>query len=1037
VADYGVNIAVAVKNTQAITKLSRDTDLLGQKIKNVNDALEKFGDLNGRTVVNSVAKFNKELAKAAENFNNVRLGSDRAADAARNFARAQDLANESLREQAALLAEVRNQGRSGTLRGGTQYGGPIGPGPASATALRSPLPPSVPVALRSPMRPQSLLPQMGMTAQAGQIASDMEEVYASILRLTEKANQEEAQKLQTLRQGTQEVEALAQKYRTVTNTNKTQKQLQLEIRRGIIETKQEAAKKAEIASQEFLQRLKTLEVVGKERREQMIAANERERILSRELDFERRLTEVRERRERRRRATGSALIGGAFPLLFGQGVGAAAGGAAGGFGGGMIGGEFGFGLSLVGTTIGSFFDQLGQKAVDLGKALRPLTADTEAVLAAVGKSDTKLASLVEELEAAGESTRALELAARELERVVGADGVEALELFSSRMIDLQNTFTSFITFVSARLAQAINDLTGETPFVRQVRDRNKAVSLARDSKDPEIVAAVKALDEMDGFGVDPKDRIAQQERIVELLNKGTEAERNRLRLNELAQKQGKDQARIVRASTAVTALQVQLLESGVHASSEQGAVIRRRIADLQEEEAITKAYKDFATDAISKDTLRARLADARVKRERTYAQILKDVNDRTAQLAEKEDRDAQRRQKAIDRRVRAVEREIKRTDTAFDRTSNKLEDITRKHEDKMAFEREYSRLIQEGSTPAAAEQAIELQKQLLELDRSYERHIEILDAQIATTDAAIAEAIARDGVTQALQDQIDKLDELKKKREGLPGEKDTAEGAIRDALKPKTGSDSITAEIDRIQGALNDLTNPAKQVIAAAQAIGDAFAESFKGLITGSMSAQEALANLFQRTADHFADMAAQMIAKQIQMKILGIALSFFNPGASQGGSFAGVPNSTLDSVLPSTSSLADAAAATPLSFASGGYASGPTRALVGEGGQGEYVIPESKMRESMARYSRGARGASVIPDAGGSGTSGEGGGVAVAAPIDVRYSIERINNIDYVTNDQFQQGLQQAAAQGAQRGEQNTLKRLQMSGSTRRRLGM
>ena len=62
---------------------------------------------------------------------------------------------------------------------------------------------------------------------------------------------------------------------------------------------------------------------------------------------------------------------------------------------------------------------------------------------------------------------------------------------------------------------------------------------------------------------------------------------------------------------------------------------------------------------------------------------------------------------------------------------------------------------------------------------------------------------------------------------------------------------------------------------------------------------------------------------------------------------------------------------------------------------------------------------------------------VAVAAPIDVRYSIERINNIDYVTNDQFQQGLQQAAAQGAQRGEQNTLKRLQMSGSTRRRLGM
>ena len=72
----------------------------------------------------------------------------------------------------------------------------------------------------------------------------------------------------------------------------------------------------------------------------------------------------------------------------------------------------------------------------------------------------------------------------------------------------------------------------------------------------------------------------------------------------------------------------------------------------------------------------------------------------------------------------------------------------------------------------------------------------------------------------------------------------------------------------------------------------------------------------------------------------------------------------------------------------------------------------------------------------GGSSASGDGG-VAVAAPIDVRYTVERINNVEYVTATQFQSGMQRAAQQGAQRGEQNTLKRLQMSGSTRRRLGM
>ena len=109
---------------------------------------------------------------------------------------------------------------------------------------------------------------------------------------------------------------------------------------------------------------------------------------------------------------------------------------------------------------------------------------------------------------------------------------------------------------------------------------------------------------------------------------------------------------------------------------------------------------------------------------------------------------------------------------------------------------------------------------------------------------------------------------------------------------------------------------------------------------------------------------------------------------------------------------------------------------MVGEGGEPEYIIPQSKMRESMARYSRGVRGPGVIPDNGVASMS-EGSGVGVATPIDVRFSVERINNIDYVTATEFQQGLQQAAAQGAQRGEQNTLKRLQMSGSTRRRLGM
>ena len=48
--------------------------------------------------------------------------------------------------------------------------------------------------------------------------------------------------------------------------------------------------------------------------------------------------------------------------------------------------------------------------------------------------------------------------------------------------------------------------------------------------------------------------------------------------------------------------------------------------------------------------------------------------------------------------------------------------------------------------------------------------------------------------------------------------------------------------------------------------------------------------------------------------------------------------------------------------FANGGIVTKPTLAMVGEGGEPEYIIPESKMAAAAANYLGGARGASVIP---------------------------------------------------------------------------
>jgi hypothetical protein len=94
-------------------------------------------------------------------------------------------------------------------------------------------------------------------------------------------------------------------------------------------------------------------------------------------------------------------------------------------------------------------------------------------------------------------------------------------------------------------------------------------------------------------------------------------------------------------------------------------------------------------------------------------------------------------------------------------------------------------------------------------------------------------------------------------------------------------------------------------------------------------------------------------------------------------------------------------------------------------------------MRESMGRYAAGARGSAVIGSGTGGGDVGGGTATATGSSIDVRYTVERINSVDYVTASQFQQGMQKAAMEGAQRGQQATLRRLQNSSSTRRSVGI
>ena len=109
------------------------------------------------------------------------------------------------------------------------------------------------------------------------------------------------------------------------------------------------------------------------------------------------------------------------------------------------------------------------------------------------------------------------------------------------------------------------------------------------------------------------------------------------------------------------------------------------------------------------------------------------------------------------------------------------------------------------------------------------------------------------------------------------------------------------AEFQAPTDQLREMLNPMRQILDLSVSIRDGFEESFKGIIKGTMTVQEAFRSMLNRIADHFLDTAAKMAATQIQKGFLGLFGNMFNFGnlvndagnemASQGTRMAGSRN--------------------------------------------------------------------------------------------------------------------------------------------------
>jgi len=322
----------------------------------------------------------------------------------------------------------------------------------------------------------------------------------------------------------------------------------------------------------------------------------------------------------------------------------------------------------------------------------------------------------------------------------------------------------------------------------------------------------------------------------------------------------------------------------------------------------------------------------------------------------------------------------------------------------------------------------------------------------------------------------------------------------------------LADSVDQARESLKELAAPLNVIRSSAESVGRAFSEAFRGVISGSVSAKDALANFFQATADAFLDLASQIITQLITITILESLSKIFSAGSGLTGAGAlgssgltdisGTPVSGAALGLGSIGTPGSTAAFSGFraSFATGGVVTRPTLALIGEGGEPEAIIPFSKMDAAMANWADGQRGpglvgptvssttnnysnsmenmipfskvsSAMVAAAGGGQMGGGMNGSSLSTtnsysnsygasipftkstetlvaerseretisalnnpkPIDVRFESQMINGVEYVTAEQHQKGM----AQAAERGRSLALTALQNSVKTRKRVGM
>jgi len=234
----------------------------------------------------------------------------------------------------------------------------------------------------------------------------------------------------------------------------------------------------------------------------------------------------------------SGLISGAFPLLFGQGLLGGAAGFAGGAIGTKLGGQMGgFAGGLVATAALQGVINFRDRVTELGKALSPANDNINDSIEKLKIISTTRAAEIRLIEQSKGSAAALAAITKETAKVIGNDGVRALQEFAEAMKVLGASASKLALKIKATLAGAINtvlDTFGDIdlkkakenlggtddPLVKALEDNKKALeNLLRDpqpgmNRKPEYPLTFNAPLPLTETGEDLKKRLQADQNIL-------------------------------------------------------------------------------------------------------------------------------------------------------------------------------------------------------------------------------------------------------------------------------------------------------------------------------------------------------------------------------------------------------------------------------------------------------------------------------------------------------------------------------------------